>query len=123
MPDNCNYPALEMGLQQAHPMAGRTLLDRLFGGPEVGCTALAGIDRTGGWWWPTPDKMPHLHRETQAVSQAQRFQAKGRGKTRCDNGVKGQVGANVKMIGNAEMELAHRMSGPSSTGIPWRRFR
>ena len=29
MPDNCNYPAFEMGLQQAHPMAGRTLLDRL----------------------------------------------------------------------------------------------
>ena len=29
MPDNSNYPALEMSLQQAHPRAGRTFLDRL----------------------------------------------------------------------------------------------
>ena len=29
MPDNCNYPALEMSLQQAHPGAGRSLLDWL----------------------------------------------------------------------------------------------
>ena len=29
------YPAFEMGLLQAHPGAGRTLLDRLFRGPEV----------------------------------------------------------------------------------------
>ena len=28
-PDNFNYPALEMSLQQAHPRAGRTLLDWL----------------------------------------------------------------------------------------------
>ena len=31
MVDNNNYPALEMSLQQAHPRAGRTLLDWLFG--------------------------------------------------------------------------------------------
>ena len=29
MPDNRNYPAFEMGPQQAHPGAGRTLPDRL----------------------------------------------------------------------------------------------
>ena len=29
MVDNNNYPAFEMNLQQAHPRAGRTLLDRL----------------------------------------------------------------------------------------------
>ena len=38
LPDNCNYPAVEMGLQQTHPKAGRTLLARLFGGPEVHST-------------------------------------------------------------------------------------
>ena len=29
MPDNRNYPAFEMSLQQTHPEAGRTLLDWL----------------------------------------------------------------------------------------------
>ena len=38
MLDNCNYPAFDMGLQQAHPGAGRTLPDRLFGGQEVHST-------------------------------------------------------------------------------------